>query len=405
MKKMILLSVFAMSAQAASLSPVTTPYKFEEAPEYQAILAHLKTYGEFAQKTPQTKPEETTPAPKPMSRGQQAVEEAKAKNRAILAERNKKDKEAPATDMTELEKWKKEEKDTLNSWKKESQDQLNQWKKEQDIFLGKIKVYQENTFTIPVKKEVIVEKKVEPNLLPDVFIVNGTFQVPVRDQYSRATCSAFAGVRALEILLAQHNNQKDLSEQYFYWASKPKCHTSPCTEKGSWVNAALNYSKGMPTVDIPSESNCAYQGSADEKNETQVPLQANCKMGQVKVEAYGDVRTLADVVEKLKTNTPVIMAAKLSPNFYKNSGLVTLADSTKDVGIKLDGHSLGHAFLGVGVMELPEKLKATEGSYCIVVANSWGKGWGAGGYSCLTEKWLTKFRQPAPFVAVNKISI
>lgn len=403
MKKMILLSIFTLTAQAASLSSVNRPYKFHDLPEFQAILSQLKTYGEFTPKT--TTPVETTPAPKPMNRGQQAVEEAKARNRAILAERNKKEKENPEAQLTELEKWKKEERDTLNSWKKESQDQLQQWQKEQDIFLGRIKVYQENTFEIPVKKEKIVEKKVEPRLIPEAFVVNGSFDVPVRDQYFRATCSAFAGIRAIEVLLAQNNNQKDLSEQYFYWASKPKCQTSPCVEKGSWVNTALSYSQSKPVVDIPLESNCRYEGSTDEKNETQVPLMSDCKMGQVKVESYESVRTLADTVEKLKNHVPVIMAAKLSTNFYKNSGLVTLADSTKDVGIKMDGHSLGHAFLGVGVMELPAKLQATEGSYCIIVANSWGKGWGAGGYSCLTEKWLTKFRQPAPFVAVNKISI
>ncbi len=97
------------------------------------------------------------------------------------------------------------------------------------------------------------------------------------------------------------------------------------------------------------------------------------------------------------------MAAKLSENFYKNNGLVTLADSTKQTGT-MDAHSLGHAFLAVGVMELPEKIKASEGSFCLIVANSWGKGWGAGGYSCLTEKWLAKHRQPSPFIAVTEVS-
>ena len=404
MKKFFIFSLIVTNSFAATVTSVNSPYNYQDAPEYQAIFTHIKSFGEFSDKNPVVD-KTPAPAPKTMSRGQQAVEEAKARNRAILAEQNKKAKEEPTEELSQLEKWKKEEKETLQTWKKESQDMLKQWRKEQDIFLGRIKVYQENTFVLPVKKEVIIEKKVAPNNLPDVHIVNGAFQVPIKDQYNRATCSAFAGVRALEVLLAQNKNEKDLSEQYFYWASKPKCHTSPCTEKGSWVNSALNYSKTQKMLDIPNESNCSYRGDHEDKNETQIPLGPECKMGQVKVEAYESVRTLADTIEKLKNNIPVIMAAKLSPNFYKNPGLVTLADSTKDVGIKLDGHSMGHAFLGVGVMELPEKLKATEGSYCIVIANSWGKGWGAGGYACLTENWLAKFRQPAPFVAVNKISI
>lgn len=403
MKKIALVGLLTLNATAATLTAINSPYHYQDAPEYQAIMAQLKTFGEFAPKAPVVTKAE--PSVKPMSRGQQAVEEAKARNRAILAEQNKLEKQNKDENLSQLEKWKKEERDTLQSWKKESADQLKQWKKEQDIFLGRIKVYEENTFEIPVKKELIKEVKVEPSRLPDVHMVNGAFSLGIKDQYNRATCSAFAGIRALEVLLIQHKNTIDLSEQYFYWASKPKCHKSPCAERGSWVNSALNYSREQMKLDIPLENSCAYRGDAEEKNETQIPLSPQCRQGVAKVVSFEEVRTLADTIEKLKQNFPVIMAAKLSPNFYKNAGLVTLSDSTKDVGIKLDGHSMGHAFLGVGVIELPEKLKVTEGSYCIVVANSWGKGWGAGGYSCLTEKWLTKFRQPAPFVAVTKISV
>lgn len=46
-----------------------------------------------------------------------------------------------------------------------------------------------------------------------------------------------------------------------------------------------------------------------------------------------------------------------------------------------------------------------EMTVCLIVVNSWGKGRGAGGYSCLTEKWMEKFRQPFSFVALTKCSI
>lgn len=211
---------------AATIEPVKSDYKFQDAPEYQAIFTNLKTYGEF-----------TRPAERPMTRGQQAVEEAKAKNRAILAEMNKKDKADAESDsnLTELEKWKREEKNTLDSWKKESLDTLNQWKREQEIFLGKIKVYKENTFKMPVKEEKIIEKKIPVEAIPDVHIVNGAFSVPVRDQGARPTCVAFAGIRAIETILVQNKQEKDLSEQYLYWAGKPTCQKSPCSEKGSWI--------------------------------------------------------------------------------------------------------------------------------------------------------------------------
>ncbi|WP_408095870.1 C1 family peptidase [Peredibacter sp. HCB2-198] len=403
MKIIIPLVLISFSSFATTLEPVNTDYDYQNAPEYQAIMTKLKEFGDF------TKKEGPAPAPAPaktLSKGEQAVEEAKARNRAIIAAQTKAEKEAvdKNRDMTELQKWKLEEKKTLEAWKKESRDQLNAWKREQEIFLGRIKVYKENTFELPVKQEKIVEKKVPVEVLPDVHIVHSAFAVPVRDQWNRPTCSAFAGVRVVEILLAQNSVTRDLSEQYLYWASKPKCYSSPCSEKGSWITPAYKHSQEQMTVDIPQESECGYNGQPVENNETQLPLKATCKSGVTKILNYSELKTLAETVESLKKNIPVVMAAKLSENFYKNQGLVTLNDAQGGVA-KLDAHSMGHAFVGVGVIELPEKLKATEGNYCIVVANSWGKGWGAGGYSCLTENWLTKFRQKSPFVAVNKISV
>lgn len=391
---------------ASTLEPVKSDYKYQDAPEYQAILANLKTFGEFsAKEEPGFKP---TPEQKKMSRGEQMVAEIKARNRALLAERNRLEKEkaqnSADSNQTELEKWKAEEKKTLESWKKESRDTLNQWKREQEIFLGRIKVYKENTFKLPVKEEKIIEKKIPVEAIPDVHIVNGVFKIPVRDQSARPTCVAFAGIRAIETILVQNNQEKDLSEQYLYWAGKPSCQKAPCAEKGSWITQSYKYSKEAPQIDIPTEANCAYKSESVAANETQIPLAPTCTDGVTKVQNYEQVRTIAEVIEYVKRDTPVIVAAKLSENFYKNKGLITLEES-QSTGAKLDGHAMGHAFLAIGVMELPEKLKAKEGNFCIVVANSWGKGWGTGGYSCITQNWFEKFRQPSPFVAVTKVSV
>ncbi|MGE3610163.1 MAG: C1 family peptidase [Bacteriovoracaceae bacterium] len=399
MKKIIIPFVLFNSAFASTLIPVANDYRYQDFPEYQVILATLKSYGDFTLK----EKEQILPAKKELSRGEKMVEEAKAKNRAILAQmrNDEKAKEESLSNLSEMDRLKKENEQTLNSWKKEVIETRKMWQKEQEIFLGRLKVYQENTFEIPVKKEKIVEKKIIKESIPEVYIVNSAFDVPIRDQKSRPTCSSFAGVRAMEILLAQNKQLKDLSEQYFYWSSKPNCQSSPCSQKGSWVTPGFKFSQSLPTTDIPFEERCLYQSESIANNETQIPLNLECKNGSVKISKYEEVLTLADVVEKLKKNIPVVMAAKLSKNFYKNQGLVTLKENNQEV--TMDSHSLGHAFLAVGLMELPIKLQAEEGLFCIIIANSWGKGWGAGGYSCLTEKWLTKYRQPSPFVSVSEV--
>ena len=403
MKKNLLFFLLSLPAFGTTYSVVNQRSDFESAPEYKAIMEQLKPYGEFAKKT-ETPVEPTKP--KEMSQGQRMVEEAKARNRAMIAQMRDEEKkmmdQKSESGMSEMDRLKLETQKVQQGWKQEVKDSLAQWKREQDIFLGRIKVYKANTFVIPAPKEVIVEKKEIP-ALPDAYIIGGAFSVPVRDQKDRPTCSAFTAIRSIEIILAQNNIERDLSEQYFYWASKPSCQSSPCSEKGSWIVNGLDYSKNQRSVDIPTEQNCAYSDETVVKNETQLPMTSGCKTGVAKVEAYEAVKTLSDLITKLKNNTPVVLSAKLTPNFYLNSGLITLADENKGRD-KLDGHSLGHAFLAVGVIELPQKLLATEGRYCIVVTNSWGKGWGAGGYSCVTENWLLKNRSQNSFVAVTKVS-
>ena len=398
MLKIILPLILMAPTYGSTLRPVSEIYNFQQSEEYQAIMGQLKTHGDFSEKASLEIP---SPVPKKMARGEQMVEEAKARNRAILAEQNNEEKSSTVSDLEAL---KKQDRLTRDSWKREVIQQRKQWQKEQEIFLGRLKVYQENTFIIPAPVEKITEKKII-NKLPEVFIINQAFSIPVRDQVSRPTCSAFAGIRSLEIILAQNKVNKDLSEQYFYWASKPNCHQSPCSEKGSWVNNAYRFSQKQAQLDIPLESSCSYATNTVLKNETQLPLPNACRQGEVKVESFEEVKTLADVIEKIKKNIPVIMAAKLSENFYKNQGLITLAEAQKSSGLKLDAHSLGHAFLAIGLIELPLKLRSTEGQYCLVIANSWGKGWGAGGYGCLTENWLMHYRQPSAFSAVTMVSV
>lgn len=410
MLKALVLFLVSFSLYARTLEPVTGPdTSIESQPEYLAILAKVKSFGTFTTPTKKTETPTVEEKPKEPSRGQMAVEEAKARNREILAKQRGEEKKAAEADMTkdafaaDLAKLKAEDKRIRDGWKKEVRDQLKIWQTQQKIFLGKIKVYKEATFPIPVKEEKIVEKPVLPRDIPEVHVVHSAFKIPVKDQEGRATCAAFTGVRAMEILLAQNNETRDLSEEYFYWASKPECQENACSKKGSWVTRGYDYSMKKTVVDIPAEKTCPYETKINSSNETNVPLKPACKDGVVKMAKYEQIKTLAEVIDRLKKNMPVIMSSKLTPNFYINEGMVTIEDSEKNGSV--DSHAMGHAYLAVGIMELPEKLHAKEGKYCLLVNNSWGTGWGAGGYSCLTENWILKYRLPSSFVAVNALSL
>lgn len=387
----------SFSSYGALLTPVSGDQSYKERPEFQAVYQSITSLGKFKDKSPEVK---VTPK-KTMSAGERAVEEAKARNRERLKEMYKEDQKkfGNVDEVSELDKWKLEEKKTLEAWKKDTQDKLNLWKKEEAIFLGKLKEYKENTFVMPVKTEKIVEKEIPKEIVPEIFVVNKSFDVPVRDQGQRPTCVAFAGIRAVEILLKQNGKDQDLSEQYLYWAGKPRCQKSPCNAKGSWIKEAFGYSKKQKKSDIPLENKCQYVGMSVDNNETQLPMNESCFQGEVKVREYKEARTIRDLLEELKLNRPVVIASRLSENFYKNNGLITLMESGS-TGEKLNQHSLGHAYLAIGVIELPEKLHESEGDFCILVTNSWGKGWGRGGYSCVTEKWLETFRQKSPFISL-----
>lgn len=410
MLKAFVLILISLSLNAKTLEPVNGPdTSIESQPEYLAILAKVKSFGTFTTPTTKAETPKLEEKPKEPSRGQMAVEEAKARNREILAKQRGEEMKAAEADMTkdsfanDLAKLKAEDKKIRDGWKKEVRDQLKIWQTQQKIFLGKIKVYKEATFPIPVKEEKIVETPILPRDIPEIHIVHSAFKLPVRDQEGRATCAAFTGIRAMEVILAQNNEVKDLSEEYFYWASKPECQKNACSKKGSWVTRGYDYSMNFPKVDIPLEKTCAYETRNNSNNETNVPLKTTCQDGVVKIGKYEQIKTLAEVVDRLKKNMPVIMSSKLTPNFYINEGMVTIEDSEKNGSV--DSHAMGHAYLAVGIMELPEKLQQKEGKFCLVVNNSWGKGWGAGGYSCLTENWLLKYRLPSSFVAVNSVSM
>lgn len=314
----------------------------------------------------------------------------------------------------------------LEAWATEYEKNLKKWAKAREEFLKRIPEVKANledlsatkyvpvtktittTKTRMVKKEVTERKEVDREVTTQVpegiHYVAGALDVAIKDQKRRPTCSSFSGLRAVEILMMQNGVDADLSEQYFYWSSKPKCRTSPCTSGGSWVGWGYDYSIDQSYPDIPTEKDCPYVATSKSGNQTQIPLGSSCNRGFVKIVDYEYVRDLDSVANALRNDFPVVASIKLTENFYNNEGLVFQSEIPSKFGSK-DEHAGGHSVLLVGLMQLPPKLKQKEGSVCFLTANSWGIGWGKGGYACLSEKWMRRQMRTNPFVILKKVSM
>lgn len=347
---------------------------------------------------------------KKLSPGQRKIEEIKARNRKLIQQK-KVESHAPQNIYQEyrqgLTEMKKRTNSTLQQYKDKIKKTRLEWKREREQFLKNIPKYKDATFEI--ESASVATNSTPLKLLPknmnlskgrDYYVIKNAFDIRVKDQGKRPTCSAFAGASAIEVLLRQNGSSIDVSEQYLYWASKPYCQKSPCKKRGSWISYAYDQSIQTKSYNIPTLQDCPYQKISQAGNETQIPLDLKCKIGKVKVDDYKSINSSSQLFTSINADHPVIVGVKLSPNFYTTTGIITYQDSL--VGGKMDQHANGHALLIVGYLKLPSKL-SSEGKLCYLTVNSWTKGWGAGGYGCITEKWLSKYKVRNPFMALTKV--
>jgi len=280
----------------------------------------------------------------------------------------------------------------------------NRWKSAKKEFKKFMPSFKKALAEIPIENPVSIleiSKSIRQEIKKHYFSIPNAFDIPIKNQEKRPTCSAFAGIRATEILLAQEGLVEDLSEQYFYWASKADCQKVKCDIKGSWVRSGFQFSKNSPKKNVPSEKNCPYSPKSIPKNETQLPLLKSCMRGELKIEKFLEVQNLDQGLSAIKKGFPVIIGLKLSNNYFENKGYVIQKDASSKKIKSI--HSKGHAMVMVGFIKLPQSLSQTEGKICFIVANSWGEGWGIGGYSCLSETWIQNHRNRNPLVILKNI--
>lgn len=349
------------------------------------------------------------PIGKKLSKGALKIQEMLRKNREKIKRRQaqKTQQKRPSDNwmdqkQSDKRKWTQNKMAQQRRMEDKYAAQIRRWEAEKLNYYKKIPVYKKNLVTFKEEKKVVQNfLKISPKeILPQAKMVEKALDTPTLDQGKRPTCSSFAAVAAIEIMLRKKGINKKLSPQYIYYSSKPKCQQQKCQKRGAWVETAFKYSSQQVAANIPTLADCPYNAINDKNNQTQIPLVAGCQRGKVKITRYTKVKTAADIIRELKRDYPVIGAFKLSKSFYKNRGYVFLKDADT---LGEDAHAKGHALLLVGIMQLPPKLHTSEGKFCLMAKNSWGPGWGIGGFSCLSAKWIEKYRYNVPFIALNEI--
>lgn len=344
-----------------------------------------------------------------ISQGNKRINDVLKRNRELLKKRAQMQKRGKKEMLSnKQDQWTESKKSERDLWQNEKIRMLNRWTKDRQRFLKQIPEYKKTTVKLEVPKKEFkknTDKVIKANLssmnravdfIDQVKVVKNAMGVKIKDQGKRPTCSSFAGVRAQEIKLKQEGMNKDLSEQFFYYLSKPECQSRKCNARGSWVYQAYNQKK----YGIPTENQCPYERKSVSGNETQIPLRKSCYQGSIYTQGFNKISSFEALKSQLDQDHPVVGAFKLSESFYDNKGFVF---STRSGGLGKDSHAKGHAILIVGYMKLPKKISSLEGPYCYLVANSWGEGWGKGGHSCLSQKWMERYMYDTPMISLSNI--
>jgi hypothetical protein len=190
---------------------------------------------------------------------------------------------------------------------------------------------------------------------------------PVRDQGQRPTCLAFA---ASDLHAALRGSWAPLSCEYVFFHAQRRAKRKPM--EGATLASIL---EALKDDGQPHEAGWAYlpQLPAD-LTEWQPPVGVTPLFRRAG-EAGKD--TVDAILDELAQSRPVLTLLRLSRSFdwVKADGVVDSGPGEQPEYLRR------HAVIAVGHGEI-------KGQRAVLVRNSWGEGWGDGGYGWLTEKFL-----------------
>jgi hypothetical protein len=189
---------------------------------------------------------------------------------------------------------------------------------------------------------------------------------PVRDQGQRSTCLAFA---ISDLHAALRAPCAALSCEYLFYYAQQRANRKP--NEGALLSSMLD---AVRHDGQPHETDWPYLTTLPADLAQWVPprdLTLFRRAGET------GKHTVDAIVQELEQGRPLIVLLRLSRSFdgVQPDGIVDeVAGEQPDLNRR-------HAAIAVGHGEV-------KGQRTVIIRNSWGDGWGAGGYGYLTEKYL-----------------
>jgi C1A family cysteine protease len=205
----------------------------------------------------------------------------------------------------------------------------------------------------------------------ELVVLHGAGLGPVRDQGQRGTCLAFASSAAHEAARAA-SGSTELSVEWLFWAAKqrdadPDDGTTPAAIRDALLHVGQPEEDVWPYDDARSHSDVSYSPP--------VLNGVTCYQRASVVPAP----TVADVVASLDAGTTPVLGITLTVPFH----YATPTDSRVGEFAALEPVTGSHAVLAVGYGR-----DVRDGELYVVIRNSWGHGWGQGGYAFVGSAYL-----------------